>query len=279
MPHTLRAGSLRLLIKAALLSLAVIVAGCGATRPNGPSPSSKNIISGTRVAFKDKCVRAENYTITTAEGSEGKESGFLLQLTTALVPSVLNKLVDFAGAYAEKVGKEYAATSTAATSATLADDKIRGCIIYVVGTFGNEEATADGGWSAVQLNVFGLARRPDVYAEFVLHSVDGDGKYAAITPVFLDFSAAHAKRTSNDGIKDLAFVIELGVPSNTIAATAGATFGPAPPAAVPAGGAPVVPLRLQPKPVMKLSARIALTSRIRWHSTQFRSARFQSGRR
>lgn len=213
-------------------------------RANEPPPAAaaRNTIDGTRVAFKDECVRtskAEYSKVITTSG--GKEAGFLLQLATALVPSVLNKLVDFAGAYAEKVGKEYSATATGGTSATLVDGAIRGCIIYVKGSFGNANATAsDGGWSAMQLDEFGLARRPDVYAEFVLHSVDGDGKYAAITPVFLDFSTAHAKRTSGAGTKDLAFVIELGAPSNTVATTAGAA--PAgiatPPPAKPADGSP-----------------------------------------
>ncbi|WP_447774115.1 hypothetical protein [Variovorax boronicumulans] len=244
MHDTIGAGARRLFANLTLLSLSLVVAGCGTMRPNegAPATAAKNTIGGTRVAFMNKCTRANEVeyknAITTAGG---KEAGFLLQLATALVPSVLNKLVDFAGAYAEKVGKEYSATATGGTSASLVDGAIRGCIIYVKGSFGNTKAAAaDDGWTAAQLDEFGLAHRPDVYAEFVLHSVDGDGKYAAITPVFLDFSTPHAKRTSGAGTKDLAFVIELGAPSNTVATTAGAAPAgiPAPPPAKPADGSP-----------------------------------------
>jgi hypothetical protein len=221
------------------LLVGVALAGCGTLSKDG-GPIPKNELRGARVDVRPQCLVATGYEqLIKREKADGKpkgaEAGILAGLASALVPSVLNKVSGFVTAYAEKVGKEYSSTSTAATAVTLADGDIRGCVTYVVGHFGDATPESDGEWSRARLKEFGLVRRPDVYAEIVLHAVDGDGKYVAITPVYLEFNAPQAKRTSSDGVKELSFVLELGAPSNGVAPVA--ISMPAARPAIPASGA------------------------------------------
>lgn len=233
----------RCLAKAVLLASAVSAAGCGGmSRPSEPGMMVvKNTIQGTRVFFGNQCVRTpkvqyENEIKTTGGG----EAASLVQLAATLVPSVLNKLADFASSHLEKVGKEYSASATGGTSVALGSEAIRGCIMFVSGTFADKAIGASSdGWSSADLDKLGLLRRPDVYAEFVLHDIDGDGKYLAITPVFVDYQAALAKRTSGAGRKDLSFIVEIGSPGTTMVSKGQA--GVVPPPAKPAGGGPLAP--------------------------------------
>ena len=250
MHYAITINSLRSVFIHIPLALLVMVSGCAAPKNNALSSATINTISGTRVIFREKCVRTQQPEYEAAtRTSDGKELGFLAQLATALVPSLVNRAVSFAASYAEQAGKEYSATSMASTSSVIMDNAVRGCIMYVVGTFGNQPSTLpESGWSSSQLNEFGLAHRPSVYAEFVLHSIDGDGKYAAITPVFLDYNVSQAKRTSAAGIKELSFIIELATPENTTAGSSILTTGNviAPPAAKPSGNVAVPPTAKPP---------------------------------
>lgn len=239
------------LTKAVLLALIVSAAGCGGM-PQSSAPGmnvAKNTIRGTRVFFANQCVRTPDAQYkeevkTTGEG----EAAFLVQLAATLIPSVLNKVADFASNRLEKVGKEYSASATGGTSVTLGSEAIRGCIMFVSGSFADKsiDASSDG-WSSADLDRLGLLRRPDVYAEFVLHDVDSGGKYVAITPVFVDYQAALAKRTSGAGTKDLSFVVEIGSPGTTMVSQGQPSV--APPPAKPAGGGTSAPKpTASPKP-------------------------------
>lgn len=241
----------RWLVNAVLLASVASAAGCsGMAQSSEPGMKvSKNTIRGTRVFFANQCVRTpEAQYKEEVKTTGGGEAAFLVQLAATLVPSVLNKLADFASNRLEKVGKEYSASATGGTSVALGSEAIRGCIMFVSGTFADKsiDASSDG-WTSADLDKLGLLRRPDVYAEFVLHDIDGDGKYVAITPVFVDYQAALAKRTSGAGTKDLSFIVEIGSPGTTMVSKGQA--GVAPPPAKPAsGGASAPKPAASPKP-------------------------------
>lgn len=230
----------RLTARCATILVGTALAGCGTLSKDG-GPIPKNELRGARVDLRPQCLITTGYeqSIKREKADAGKpkgaEAAILAGLASALVPSVLNKVFGFVAAYSEKVGKEYSSTSTAATAVTLSDGDIRGCITYVVGRFGDATPENDGEWSRARLKEFGLVRRPDVYAEIVLHAVDAEGKYVAITPVYLEFNAPQSKRTSSDGAKELSFVLELGAPNNAVAPVAIAM--PAARPAIPASGA------------------------------------------
>jgi hypothetical protein len=251
------------LAKAVLLASIVSTAGCSGM-PQSSEPGmkvAKNTIRGTRVFFANQCVRTPDAQYKEeVKTTGGGEAAFLVQLAATLIPSVLNKVADFASNRLEKVGKEYSASATAGTSVTLNSEAIRGCIMFVSGSFADKsiDASSDG-WSSSDLDRLGLLRRPDVYAEFVLHDVDGDGKYVAITPVFFDYQAALAKRTSGAGTKDLSFIVEIGSPGTSMVSKE--QSGVAPPPAKPAkGGASASKPAASPKPDDSTSDRAETSS-------------------
>lgn len=218
------------------LAVAVILGGC-ATSPHSERVE-RNGLYGARAFFFPECVVASGYGGLAAQGkpTEAPES-LVGTLIGALAPSLIEKVVGFAASYAEARGKEYSSTATAATAVTLGSGSIRGCVIYVAGIFGDSQTPSEG-WTSANLEKLGLARRPHVYAEWVLHSRDAENKVLSLTPVHLDFHTPQSIRTSGPGRKELSFIVEFTAPSNA-----------APKATLPIPfAAPAIPAQAASKP-------------------------------
>jgi hypothetical protein len=214
------------------LACAAVLAGCGSFQPK--KDVAVGTMQGARTMIRSECVianKSDYDNIILSSG--GPEAGMLAGLLSSLAPSIVEKLVDFVAAYAEKRGREYSSTSTAAGSAALPPGPRKGCLIYVAGAFG-DSAKADGEWTADKLRSLGLTRRPDVYVEWIVHTRDSGGRNLTITPVHLDFQKPQSIRTSGEARKNLSFVVELSAPTDSPPAALGQS---GPPAAVPAGGA------------------------------------------
>ncbi|CAB3645103.1 hypothetical protein [Achromobacter pestifer] len=199
------------------VALSVALSACG-TKP-ATQPAAVNQIYTSKAVFQETCIQTLPETMA-RYGDQGKasgaESGILLSLVGALVPSLVDKLTGFVASYAAARAKEYSASNSAATSVVLPEHSSRlvGCVIYSAGLYGDQLSRQTETWPAASLDQLGLAEPPHVYAEWVLHYVDQDKRYLAITPTYLDFSKPQSIRTSSAATKTLSFVIELSAPSN-----------------------------------------------------------------
>ncbi|MCW5670193.1 MAG: hypothetical protein KIT86_11050 [Hydrogenophaga sp.] len=229
-----------------LLACAMLV-GCVSTNPR--SAPTLGTMEGARTFLQKDCVVAKisDHTATAAQPG-GAEAGAFAGLLVNLAPSIVEHLVDFVAAYAEQRGRGYSSTSTAAGSAVLPAGSIKGCLIYVAGAFGDKLEDAPGAdWAPDKLRQLGLVRRPDVYVEWVVHSLDSAGTNVTLTPVHLDFFKPQSAHSSEPARKNLSFVVELSAP--TLSPPASLSHGGPPPAAPAAGGGPA-----NAKPVPKAPA-------------------------
>lgn len=140
---------------------------------------------GTRVAVLKTCP---------VKGG-GQEAAFAPAIVAAILPTLIDKAVDWAAAAAKAAGesKVYPAETGTGVAAMLksdgsgvvALDKGFGCVVVTSGEIGQaQENTLTGNWKSKTLVGLGFARNPRFYVEMsVVRSADGS--YFALKPNYL----------------------------------------------------------------------------------------------
>lgn len=224
-----KGGSMRR-YKFLMCALAVELGGCLGAAPPAPAAGiSYETYDGAIVRMANTCVLSKD---DVKPKPQARKEEFATALIAALLPTLVDKGIDFVADWLKKRKDELTGSYSAATHITWEPTQPAiGCLMIASGTFlGNKdkqpENQGDTKWTVETLKEHRLAAPPKFYFEAWIHYIDNPAdKHVALTPAFFEFrSISGAKRISRDNYKDILVTVKL-TPASTGSGTTAKSQG------------------------------------------------------